>query len=325
MNNELEVARGAAQMAARLCIAVRQNMLGKPDSMEKAGREPVTIADYGAQVVILREIARHFPDDGVMAEERGADFAALATDVQRDHVVRHVAENIGMTVSASDIKAWLDFGRGQHAERLWAVDPIDGTQGFLRGDQFAIAIALLIKGEPVVAALACPLLAFDPTRPDRSPGVVALAVRGQGATLEALDDGSVRPLRVSAVQTAAEARTVESVESGHTDHGFSAGVLARVGVRGQPVRMDSQAKYAAVADGRAEIYIRHSQGEGYREKSWDHAAGALVVMEAGGRVTDLDGAALDFGAGDRLAYNRGILATNGPLHETILSAIRDAH
>ena len=88
--------------------------------------------------------------------------------------------------------------------------------------------------------------------------------------------------------------------------------------------MDSQAKYAAVADGRAEIYIRHSQGKDYVEKIWDHAAGVLMLREAGGTVTDLNGKPLDFSRGGRLSENHGVLATNGYLHEKLLDAVRTA-
>ena len=92
------------------------------------------------------------------------------------------------------------------------------------------------------------------------------------------------------------------------------------GVNGQPVRIDSQAKYLAVADGRAEIYIRRAR-DGYSERVWDHAAGVLLVEEAGGRVTDLYGKPLDFTQGAHLSTNRAILATNGPLHDDLLQAI----
>ena len=113
------------------------------------------------------------------------------------------------------------------------------------------------------------------------------------------------------------------MEVGHTDHSFSAQVMDLTGVNGQPVRIDSQAKYLAVADGRAEIYIRRAR-DGYSERVWDHAAGVLLVEEAGGRVTDLYGKPLDFTQGAHLSNNRGILATNGPLHDDLLQAIERA-
>jgi 3'(2'), 5'-bisphosphate nucleotidase len=215
----------------------------------------------------------------------------------------------------------LDWGRDRSSGRVWTVDPVDGTKGFLRGDQFAIAVALLIDGLPVLAALACPLLPIDPAQPDGERGVLALAQRGQGATIEPLKGGPSRPLRVSSQGDVALARLLESVESQHTDHSFSAHLQTAVGVRGQSVRMDSQAKYVALADGRAEVYLRQSPGAGYAEKIWDHAAGALIVKEAGGHITDLDGRPLDFSRGARLDANRGILATNGLMHDVLLEAV----
>jgi 3'(2'), 5'-bisphosphate nucleotidase len=323
---ERTVARDAARLAGKLCLAVRQEMLGNSpgaNRIEKAGREPVTIADYGAQAVVLQHITHHFPNDGTIAEERAAEFDSLASGAQQAQVARHVGAALGQPVAPDEIRRWLDAGRDHRPARIWTVDPIDGTKGFLRGDQFAVAVALLVDGVLTVGALACPLLPFDPARPENDQGVVAFAVRGQGATLEPLGGGPARPLRVSPQADIRQARTVESVEAAHTDHSFSAQVLQTAGVGSEgTVRMDSQAKYAAIADGRAEIYLRNSRGEDYREKIWDHAAGTLIVEEAGGRVTDLDGRPLDFSLGERLEHNRGVLATNLRFHDALLEAIR---
>jgi 3'(2'), 5'-bisphosphate nucleotidase len=316
---EREVAQEAARRAGLLCVAVRNEMLDSPEKMEKAGKEPVTIADYGAQAIVLRTIQKHFPQDTSLAEEWGDEFIALSTEEQRANVLRHVGQAAGQNCTLEEVRGWLDFGRGGSGERIWVVDPIDGTKGFLRGDQFAVAVALLVNGEPVVGALACPLLPVDPAQPDEERGVVATAIRGQGAVLEALSGVSERPMHVSAAQ-AATARAVESIE--HSDHSFSADVFREAGLGGQLVRMDSQAKYLAVADGRAEVYLRQSRSEDYREKVWDHAAGVLIVEEAGGRVTDLSGKPLEFTHGATLAENQGILATNGTLHEELRAAIQ---
>ena len=72
----------------------------------------------------------------------------------------------------------------------------------------------------------------------------------------------------------------------------------------------------------ADVYLRLPTRADYREKIWDHAAGALIVTEAGGRVTDVDGRPLDFTRGSSLLDNRGVLATNGLLHDRVLKAIR---
>ena len=85
--------------------------------------------------------------------------------------------------------------------------------------------------------------------------------------------------------------------------------------------MDSQAKYGVVARGEAEIYLRMPTRADYREKIWDHAAGALIVEEAGGTVTDVAGRPLEFHHGRELAANRGVIVTNGRLHARVLEAL----
>jgi len=88
--------------------------------------------------------------------------------------------------------------------------------------------------------------------------------------------------------------------------------------------MDSQAKYSVMAAGDGDLLFRlltKAQPD-YREKIWDHAAGSLIIEEAGGRVSDLMGRPLDFTQGRSLTNNVGIVATNGHLHETALHAIR---
>lgn len=322
--DDLAVARltalEAARNAARLCVAVRAEMPSDPAAMEKAGREPVTIADYGAQAIILHTIVEHFPQDSVLAEEHSAEFDALADRTQQNRVIQHVGAVLGRSVTVDEVRRWLDHGRGVQSERVWAIDPIDGTKGFLRSDQFAVAVALIVSGQPVVSALACPMLPFHPDKPSGPVGLIALAVRSAGAMALPLADGPERPLRVSPVRSLDQCRAIESME--HSDHEFSTRLLAQAGVTRQPLRMDSQAKYAAVADARAEIYIRQSKEQGYAERVWDHAAGALIAEEAGGRVTDLDGKPLDFSTGERMTRNRGVLATAGPPHEALLAAVQ---
>jgi 3'(2'), 5'-bisphosphate nucleotidase len=97
-----------------------------------------------------------------------------------------------------------------------------------------------------------------------------------------------------------------------------------MGVKAEPVRMDSQAKYAILACGKGDAIFRliSAKQPDYKEKIWDQAAGSLVVEEAGGKVTDLDGKPLDFSRGRTLAANRGVLASNSLLHEAALQAIK---
>ena len=87
--------------------------------------------------------------------------------------------------------------------------------------------------------------------------------------------------------------------------------------------MDSQAKYGAVARGEAVLYLRLPSSSGYRERIWDHAAGSLIVEEAGGQVTDMFGQSLDFATGYQMVRNQGIVASNGSLHGAVLEALAE--
>ena len=136
-----------------------------------------------------------------------------------------------------------------------------------------------------------------------------------------LQGGAERQVHVDGIRDAAQAVFCESVEASHSDHDEAAQIAARLGVSAPPVRMDSQCKYAALARGDASIYLRLPTRADYQEKIWDHAAGALVIAEAGGAVTDTRGAALDFSQGRTFRANTGVIATNGALHAQVLAAV----
>jgi 3'(2'), 5'-bisphosphate nucleotidase len=130
-------------------------------------------------------------------------------------------------------------------------------------------------------------------------------------------------LRVSSRQSFTDARLLRSFERAHTNTQIIDMLMAQLGIRAQALRLDSQAKYALLAAGGGEIMIRlpPEENPGYKEKIWDQAAGALIVEEAGGRISDLSGQPLDFTWGRTLQRNRGVLATNGLLHEPLLNKL----
>jgi 3'(2'), 5'-bisphosphate nucleotidase len=115
------------------------------------------------------------------------------------------------------------------------------------------------------------------------------------------------------------------VEKAHTNVDEIGQLAAVLGITAAPVAMDSQAKYAVLAAGAGDVLLRllSPSRPDYREMIWDQAAGSIVVTEAGGRITDLDGRPLDFAQGRTLAKNRGVLATNGRLHDALLAGLRD--
>jgi 3'(2'), 5'-bisphosphate nucleotidase len=319
--SERAAAIDAVIKACRLTTAVQERLVAG-SSLQKGDRSPVTVADYGAQAIVGRLLALEFPHLPMVGEED----AALLRDPQHSELKAKVVEaartvlpdlHEDEVLSAIDAGTFGGGASGQH----WTLDPIDGTKGFLRLEQYAVALALIDRGEVVLGVLGCPNLPLDPSRPDGDRGCLFVAVRGEGATVRPIVGGVSEPLRVSDLTDPARTRFVESVESGHTAQGDSARVAAILGIEAAPVRLDSQAKYGVVARGEASIYLRLPTRQDYVEKIWDHAAGAVIVEEAGGRVTDIHGRPLRFGLGRGLSENKGVVVTNGALHDGVIEAV----
>lgn len=319
-SQEAEVAVAAVRRAADICRHVRATI--DPGVLEKRDRSPVTIADFASQAVVCKGIDAAFPDDPIIAEE---DSAALSEPQNTPFIEQIATEVAGVDseVDASNIRNWIDRGTGgEGASRFWTLDPIDGTKGFLRGGQYAVSLALLIDNELQVAAVACPHLAIDGEETNQ-PGAIFVAVRGEGAWgIASTDDSDFRQIFVTPTSDSAAARFCESVESGHTAHDTAATIAELLHITQPPVRMDSQAKYAVVARGDADIYMRLPTRPNYQEKIWDHAGGTLLVEEAGGCVTDIDGKPLDWSHGSELVANRGVIVTNGHLHDAVIDAVK---
>jgi 3'(2'), 5'-bisphosphate nucleotidase len=317
---ERECAVRAVREAAALCRAVRSRL--NPEVLAKADQSPVTVADFGSQALVGRALADAFPHDPLIAEEDAGDLRRPANAGLLAEVVAQV-RSLRPEADPDAVGRWIDHGGARvFSERFWTLDPIDGTKGFLRNEQYAVALALVVDGRIAVAAMACPNLPLVPDDAGGPVGAVFVAVHGRGAFMAPLDgEHRASPIRVSSRDDPAKARFCESVEAGHSAHGEAAAVAARLGIATAPVRLDSQAKYAIAARGEAEVYLRLPTRADYREKIWDHAAGVLIVEEAGGTVTDVAGNPLDFTHGRELAANRGVIVTNGLLHDRVLAAV----
>lgn len=319
---KVQTALDAVRRAAILMRLIQRETV--VSSLTKGDKSPVTVADFASQAMIGRFLSQAFPDIPLVAEETST--ALRVPDGAK--LLAQVATYVGKIIKEATPESvcdWIDLGGAGAGERFWVLDPIDGTKGFLRGDQYAVALALVEDGLPRIGVLGCPNLR-DASIPDmEGPGSLVLAVRGQGtwATSLAEDADQWRQLKVSARSDPSQARLLRSFEAGHTNVSQVDGLAHWLGVQVEPVRMDSQAKYAMLAAGGGEAMIRLLSPDrlDYREKIWDQAAGAIILEEAGGRITDLSGTPLDFTQGRTLKNNRGVLATNGLLHEKILQGL----
>ena len=294
-------------------------------ALTKDDRSPVTVADFASQALVGHLLAEAFPDDPLVAEEDSAVLRhpdASHTLERVTHFVRSLLPQATPDLTC----AWIDHGRAESARRFWTLDPIDGTKGFLRGDQYAVALALVLAGKVQIGVLGCPNLRHA-SQPDLAgPGSLVVAARGQGTwTTPLAVPGEFERLSVSPQSQASQARLLRSFESGHTNASQIDTFAQALGLQAAPLLMDSQAKYAVLAAGEGELLLRLLSPSrlDYREKIWDQAAGSLILEEAGGRISDLDGKPLDFSTGRTLRENRGILASNGLLHAAALQVLKD--
>jgi 3'(2'), 5'-bisphosphate nucleotidase len=328
---ELSTALAAVHLASMVTSAI-QHHLASGQRLTKSDDSPVTVADFAAQAVVCDALRAALPGCVIVAEESASELRKPQASGLRRVIHAHVHAALQRDINEQQVLDLIDIGASDvpASRTFWTLDPIDGTKGFLRGDQYCVALALIHEGKVVLGVMGCPRLPVDVSlspsqgQDDEDEGVLMAAVIGQGTRVWSLSDTSPaagKLVRVSNTPAGPTARICGPVESEHADHGRSDQVARSLGITSEPVRMDSQAKYAVVARGQAEIYMRLPQKVDRREYVWDHAAGAIVVTEAGGIVSDIHGKPLDFSVGKRLEKNWGILATNALIHDATVRAL----
>jgi 3'(2'), 5'-bisphosphate nucleotidase len=319
---EAEFAEDAVTVAAKLCRRIQQEMV--VPAVSKEDHSPVTVADFASQAVVAWMMMEAFSEFSLVAEEDSRVLKTKGREKALEAVTRY-AKSIFPESSPASVCEWIDRGAGEVSEKYWTLDPIDGTKGFLRGDQYAVALALVEGGQVVLGALGCPTLNKDFIPESGSKGKVLLAVRGEGTWAKGMEGGKFEQIKVSDCATPRDARVLRSFESEHTDVGKMEKLMRVLGITASPVLMDSSAKYALLAAGKGDLIFRLVTPfrPDYTEKIWDHAAGSLIVEESGGRVTDLKGMELDFTRGRLLEGNIGVVASNGILHDVSLNALAE--
>ncbi|ODV87643.1 hypothetical protein CANARDRAFT_25891 [[Candida] arabinofermentans NRRL YB-2248] len=333
---EAHIAQLAVKRASILTQKICDEHLNNK-GISKSDSSPVTIGDFGAQAIIINSILNNFKNDEVVGEEDSE--LIKKQEGLKDVIFKHVeyVQNVDFENSKilSDLKTSdelcesIDKGNslGGKNGRIWALDPIDGTKGFLRGDQYAICLALMVDGIVQVGVIGCPNLPHDINDPNSKKGGLFTSVRGVGSFFQDLDQDLIYPFTNSEkiqLNNNADfniARVVEGVEKGHSSHDLQSLIKQNLNIKSKSVNLDSQVKYCAVSKGDAEIYLRLPKDLKYREKIWDHAAGYLLIIEAGGVVSDIYGNDLDFGFG-RTLNSQGVIASTKTLHAGIIKAIK---
>jgi 3'(2'), 5'-bisphosphate nucleotidase len=267
---ELRVGLELARRAGEAALS----FYGKPMRVEHKEEfdEPVTQADRAVNELIVRALREEFPDDGVLAEES------------------------------------VDTDRRIGRERVWMVDPIDGTRGFIAGTgDFCVQIGLAVAGRAALGILYAP-----------ATDVLYWGARGHGAwvvrpTSEAGE--SLKAERLS-VTTETELSRMRLAESRSHRGPRMESVVSALGVRAEVRSHSVGIKVGLLVEKQADLYIHLSP----KTKQWDTCAPEAVLAGAGGRMTDVFGGPMLYNTPDVLNRN-GLVASNGAAHDEVIARL----
>jgi 3'(2'), 5'-bisphosphate nucleotidase len=264
--HELAVARRLAREAGALALEYYDRPLHVEQKTSADDEEPVTEADRAANALIVGALRKEFPDDGILAEES------------------------------------VDTARRLGKSRVWMIDPLDGTNGFIaRNGDFAVQIGLAIEGEARVGVVYQPLA-----------DVMYWAAQGACAWIERPGLERERA-RVSERREMTQMRLAAS--RSHRSPRMDK-VVRALGVRDEVRRGSVGVKVGLIIERQCDLYVHLSP----RTKQWDTCAPEVILSEAGGRMTDLFGQGLSYNSPD-VQNRNGLVATNGAAHERVISQL----
>jgi 3'(2'), 5'-bisphosphate nucleotidase len=264
--HELRVACELARAAGAAILEHYEGPLKIKQKNSADDAEPVTQADTIANELIVSHLKREFPDDGILAEES------------------------------------VDTMRRLEKSRVWMVDPLDGTNGFIDGNgDFAVQIGLAEDGRCALGVVYQPL-----------PGVMYRAVRGEGTWIER---PQFEPERAAVSQTRALSDMRLAASRSHRSPRMNK-VVERFGFKEEVQRGSVGIKIGLLIEQQCDVYIHLSP----RTKQWDTCAPEVILTEAGGRVTDLFGYPLNYNVPD-VQNRNGLIASNGVSHDQIIGML----
>lgn len=264
--HELRVVCKLAREAGAAILELYEGPLNIEQKNHDNDVEPVTQADRIANELIVKGLKNEFPNDGILAEES------------------------------------VDTKRRLGKSRVWMVDPLDGTNGFIDGNgDFAVQIGLSEDGQCVLGVVYQPLT-----------GVLYRAVSGEGTWIER-PEFNPEKAAVSGQQTLADMRI--AVSRSHRSPRMSK-VIDHLGFREEVQRGSVGVKIGLLVEQQCDVYIHLSS----HTKQWDTCAPEVILTEAGGRVSDLFGTPLNYNVPD-VNNRNGLVASNGVSHDQIIEML----
>ena len=268
LDRELAVATELARDAGAILLAhYHSSFLVEQKVNALKEIEEVTAADREANDLIVRRLATEFPNDGILAEESA------------------------------------DTERRLEKDRVWMIDPMDGTKNFIQRDgDFAVQIGLAIDGESVAGVV------YQPVR-----DILYRAARGSGSWIET-NKTEATLMTVSNLTTPGE--MVLASSRSHRSPRMER-VVSTFGFKAEVRRGSVGVKIGLITERKADLYLHLSPST----KQWDTCAPEIILVEAGGRLTDLFGQPLRYN-NLRIDNRNGIVATNGAAHEMVIENLQ---
>jgi len=265
-DRELRIALELAREAGAAILSFYEGPLDIEQKADADDREPVTQADKLANEIIVERLRREFPGDGILAEES------------------------------------IDTSHRLDKSRVWMIDPLDGTTGFIDGNgDFAVQIGLIDNGECVLGVVYQPLT-----------GVLYRAVYGNGTWIER-PEYEPELARVSIHDDISTMRLAAS--RSHRSPRMDK-VVQAFGLKEEVRRGSVGIKVGLIIEQQCDLYIHLSP----RTKQWDTCAPEIILREAGGRLTDLFGRSLRYNKAE-VQNRNGVVASNGVAHERVIEAL----
>ena len=295
------------------------------DTASKTDASPVTAADLAIQALVVVGLRERYGDVNVVGEESTAIFRTREDTGQGNalrETVHALVRSVRPTITATAIDDAIDSGSGDGlASSQWIIDPIDGTRGYLKGQQYCVCLAKVVNGIVRFGGAGCPRLG--------ERGLLVAATRGAGAwAWDNIDESSIAHSAPRQLQARCERRELivasESPEA--TDRArrrlrkLAEGLAPAFEAR----PMESQCKFVLVATGDVDLAVRFPSRDSGRNRDmvWDYAGAVVMAEEAGAAMTDCRGVPLRFGRGRSIEENHGILCAAMPVHEAAVQQFR---
>ena len=214
VDQKIEVAMHAVMTAMRVSRRI-QREFSHTHSIAKADRSPVTIADFTVQAIVCNRLFSSFPHIPIVAEENSGALKKEENRHLLEKIIYYIEDDpeIGQWLNRGNLLQTIDYGTRSPGSLFWTLDPVDGTKGFLRGEQYAIALALVENGQVKVGILGCPnmILAEDP----ENMGYLLIARLNCGTEMINISTGEKRKAGISKKTDPSLMIQVQSYESSH--------------------------------------------------------------------------------------------------------------